>query len=625
MTLLSRAHPALAALLASALMLTPAPGFSASSPPPAFTIANAAGIAGIIQGDSLARGEEDYSGVDLGTALQAQFGTTFINLGIGSQKSTQIAMRQGGVPIQLTFSNNLIYYSYSTITAIQGVALSSMGGMATNQDPDYRFLNTTSSDNTLYLYGTVCGIHGLLSGQGSGGPPSTSVSYNFIPDNPTVSSLLSAAPQACAAQSVFTPDTAVLNVAPTVIVAGRNNNTQISQIESDIAGMTAASPNNLVFSVVNAEYEPSGSSAYTTIVSDNAALAGIYGSHYFDWREYLVSQANLSDPADAYDHANDIPPRSLRAIIVRGTLNGAISSTSTCSFALTPTLGTVATGVLKVDSEYIYVSAVSGNSVTACTRGYGTGGTAATHLTGAAFTISDFLHVSGAADALVAAYIKSTTALTNALFGQTQNGHVTGHGQSAQFSAPIQYNGTVTFNGETFFGSSITLGGSQGIWGYNQAQGFQGALTQIIGFTGGSGTITIGGSQNTFICMQMGGQSNCQAGMTGKGMWYTTEGFSDQGSVYNTTATSGSTVIIPDTGDTLDLNISGGLAALTIQLPSCNSNYPGKVAHITTTTTITALTLTTTSGSVAVNTSPGTLSRATAAKCNVSTNTWLPY
>jgi len=63
--------------------------------------------------------------------------------------------------------------------------------------------------------------------------------------------------------------------------------------------------------------------------------------------------------------------------------------------------------------------------------------------------------------------------------------------------------------------------------------------------------------------------------------------------------TSGSTVVIPDTSDTIILAPSGALAALTVRLPTCNSGNNGGLARYSTTLAITALTVTATAGTVA--------------------------
>jgi hypothetical protein len=63
------------------------------------------------------------------------------------------------------------------------------------------------------------------------------------------------------------------------------------------------------------------------------------------------------------------------------TLNGAIVSTSAVTFTSSAGTSLEVGMVLKVDSEYMYVSAISSNTITV-TRGYN-GSTAATHLTAA--------------------------------------------------------------------------------------------------------------------------------------------------------------------------------------------------------------------------------------------------
>lgn len=108
---------------------------------------------------------------------------------------------------------------------------------------------------------------------------------------------------------------AQLLYAPTVIWAGRNNFSDAPTVEADVASMVAAlhTSNYLVLSVVNGEGEGTGTTNYNEIVALNADLATTYGAHYVDVREALVALYDPGQPGDVTDHANDIPPASLRA------------------------------------------------------------------------------------------------------------------------------------------------------------------------------------------------------------------------------------------------------------------------------------------------------------------------
>jgi GDSL-like Lipase/Acylhydrolase family/Chaperone of endosialidase/Bacterial surface protein, Ig-like domain len=102
---------------------------------------------------------------------------------------------------------------------------------------------------------------------------------------------------------------------PTIIWAGRNNYSNASQVESDIATMVAAltTSHYLILSIPNSSAEPTGTSNYNQIIALNNYLASTYGSHYLDVRSYLVSQYDPTQPQDVTDHSNDVPPTSLRA------------------------------------------------------------------------------------------------------------------------------------------------------------------------------------------------------------------------------------------------------------------------------------------------------------------------
>jgi hypothetical protein len=99
-----------------------------------------------------------------------------------------------------------------------------------------------------------------------------------------------------------------------IIEAGRNNYTPLAQVISDIAKMVAAlgHTNYMVLSVFNGSGEGTGTAAYDSIIALNDTLAAIYGSNFIDARTYLVSQYNPGIAQDVTDHANDVPPTSLR-------------------------------------------------------------------------------------------------------------------------------------------------------------------------------------------------------------------------------------------------------------------------------------------------------------------------
>lgn len=110
-----------------------------------------------------------------------------------------------------------------------------------------------------------------------------------------------------------------------IIWAGRNNYSSGATVKADIASMIAALGHTryLVLSVLNGSSEILNSSGWISITTLNADLAALYPSNYLDIRSLLVAQYNPSIPADVTDHANDIPPTSLRDVASPPHLNEA--------------------------------------------------------------------------------------------------------------------------------------------------------------------------------------------------------------------------------------------------------------------------------------------------------------
>lgn len=264
-------------------------------------------------GDSLTAG--GYPAI-----LATLTGRTVSNKGIGGQKSTQIAMRLGAVATNLTLASNQIVAGANSVTAINGVAIGP--GHATNQDPDYRLLSTGSGNGPYTLTGTIAGVHGTLSATGTGGPPSTSLTYTFTPDSDpgTV---------ACPAGSVFTPDLAGIDDQLQALWLGRNNYGQPTQIKADVAACVAfLKPlvrRFIIMGVLNGDYasEYSGQSAWTTITTLNADLAALYPNNFIDIRSILVAQGAPGGAyPDATFYARDVPPAALRSDNIHLTTAG---------------------------------------------------------------------------------------------------------------------------------------------------------------------------------------------------------------------------------------------------------------------------------------------------------------
>jgi lysophospholipase L1-like esterase len=103
-----------------------------------------------------------------------------------------------------------------------------------------------------------------------------------------------------------------------IIWAGRNNYGSQATVLSDVASMVAALTTSpkcfVVLSVLNGNFanEFIGQSNYIQIANLNAALAAAYPGNYLDVRTPLVAAFQSGIPQDVTDHANDIPPSSLR-------------------------------------------------------------------------------------------------------------------------------------------------------------------------------------------------------------------------------------------------------------------------------------------------------------------------
>jgi len=58
--------------------------------------------------------------------------------------------------------------------------------------------------------------------------------------------------------------------------------------------------------------EGAGTTAYDDIITLDSGLAAVPRIHYIDVRSLLVAACEPNNPQDVTDHANDIPPSSLR-------------------------------------------------------------------------------------------------------------------------------------------------------------------------------------------------------------------------------------------------------------------------------------------------------------------------
>jgi lysophospholipase L1-like esterase len=241
-------------------------------------------------GDSLTAGAGTSNGpIDgyTGQLARAQ-GYPVNNYGIGGQTSAQIGGRQGGVAVHMSLANNQIGQpSGDVVTFI-----------------DNAFLSTAATTQTFTASGYLGAVHGLVSRS----VVANAESYLFQADSGTVLQSLPAA-------SLFVPDQQSTYLQGNVIWVGRNDGGLPNGVAQNIASMVSkiSSGEYIVMSIINAYNEPTGSSAYNSIVAENNAMATVYGSHYLDIRSVLVSAYDPSISQDVIDHANDVIPQSLHA------------------------------------------------------------------------------------------------------------------------------------------------------------------------------------------------------------------------------------------------------------------------------------------------------------------------
>jgi lysophospholipase L1-like esterase len=194
----------------------------------------------------------------------------------------------------------------------------------------------------------------------------------------------------------------------TVWWAGRNDLPNSSTIITCAANAVAAlgTTNYIITAVLNAEGDPSGSANYNAAVAVNASYASTYGAKFVDVRSKLVAAYNPENPVDVIDHANDIPPFSLRAITFNGTI-GALGTTGCPVLSGSGSTNVATNFILTVGAEYIYVTGGSAGVISTCTRGYA-GTIAASYSNGQPATGTDPIHQSGAGgDTLVAGWVNT--------------------------------------------------------------------------------------------------------------------------------------------------------------------------------------------------------------------------
>lgn len=232
-------------------------------------------------GDSLTVG---YAG-----ALAAATGREVLNFGISGQTSRGIAARQGGAPAFMTLAGNEIPVAgRAQILAAEVWPLVWPG---------------TS------LGGSLAGVEGMLFHRaGEDGGPAF---FEFVAAAAEARISVYVPPN-----TPFVPDTEQYRGDTSVLWLGRNNYPAVDQVVADVAACVAhlASDRFLVLSILNGTYpgEESGGLGLGYILDINGRLAAAYGERYVDVRTVLVDAYDPSSPGDVQNHADDVPPASLR-------------------------------------------------------------------------------------------------------------------------------------------------------------------------------------------------------------------------------------------------------------------------------------------------------------------------
>lgn len=341
-------------------------------------------------GDSMTAGGEGVA--DQGqypALLQQQIGVAVVNMGVGGETSTQIGVREGGIPTFVTVAGGIIP-AYGT-----GVTVVFTSG--------YEPLTSPNG----HVHGSILGVEGQLTLSGLL-PQGT---FTFTPTSRGGKSVSApGTPQ-------YIPDQPYRSDLP-IFWEGRNNLLQTDagpwggeQVLSDIAQQVAGLPqgtNYLVLSVLN-ENDPAERSNgiyYPNVFELNRTLSSMYGAHYLDIRSILVNSFDPSSAVDVTDHSYDVPPSSLSAISAQGTLSTAIGTSDT-TFSVSVTSGSIRPfQTLIIDQESIEILQVNGSTITSATRGYG--GTVSSHSAGVAVIERDPTHLNKQGDAIVANAIATT-------------------------------------------------------------------------------------------------------------------------------------------------------------------------------------------------------------------------
>jgi hypothetical protein len=369
-------------------------GVTANSPTPPVTSSDPTSVPapGVVAwGDSLTQGNKGQYDVN---AYPNQLASLLIiptvNEGVDGNSSTQIGVREGGVPTYATVQGGVIPASGSVVVTFP-----------TGYEP------VTAAGPAAGTSGTILGVHGVVTYD------SASSNYVFTPSAPGSAVSAPGSPQ-------FIVDTPYANYLP-VFWEGRDNYLAPAQILSDLKAQISTVPsgqNYLVLSITNDEgsTEWKGGAGYNDIISDNQQLQALAGSHYLDIREILVSSYDPTQANDVSDFNNDDVPTSLRAIFAEVTLASAIGPNDT-TVTITPAIGGGFTSfgihnILAVDTganaEDMYITAITQNGNTdICTVQRSYEGNQTSHAAGTVVHGVDPVHLNGNGTAIVAQAVAS--------------------------------------------------------------------------------------------------------------------------------------------------------------------------------------------------------------------------
>jgi hypothetical protein len=328
-------------------------------------------------GDSLSVGGQGH--LDQGTypgELAQLLTLPVVNQGVNANTTGEIGVRQGGIPAYATVAGGVIPAAGSVTVTFPvlrepvtdrgpagGVGGDFLGvqGLVTYNAGVYTFTRTTP-----------------------GSPVSAPGTPQFVVDNP---------------YAAWIP----------IFWEGRNDSNDNSEIVADIAAQVAFVPpgqNYLILSEINgnAPDEWAGGSSYSRIVSLNNQLADIYGTHYLDIRELLVSSYDPTQATDVADFNHDIVPTSLRALSGTATLVDAIGPADTALTFKTAS-GSMGPGnVLTIDTgenaENAAITGFSPGDIIHVERDLG--GNNTSHAAGAKLSISDYFHLNAEGYQIVA-------------------------------------------------------------------------------------------------------------------------------------------------------------------------------------------------------------------------------